>query len=90
MEIQFVPVFSDITKITYFWWKIADVNKTQGVCHVSTYFLDLRHNCAKFHHSGICVRDFRDPWTAPKRPILNRVNIPYFRIKIFATQKDTV
>ena len=49
------------------------------------HFLDLpyvRHNCAKFHHCKICVKDFREegpkrhpphPWAAPKKPILNRV-----------------
>ena len=50
------------------------------------YFLDLlqvRYNCAKFHHCWICVTDIREggpfcspnPWAAPKMPIRNRVKV---------------
>ena len=31
---QSILVFCDILKIADFWWKNADVLKTQGVCHV--------------------------------------------------------
>ena len=31
---QSIPVFPDITKIADFWWKNADVSRTQVVCHV--------------------------------------------------------
>ena len=31
-------VFSDIGKFADFWWKSADVGKTQGVCHVIHIF----------------------------------------------------
>ena len=31
---QSLSVILDITKIVDFWWKNADVNSTQGVCHV--------------------------------------------------------
>ena len=31
---QPIPVFPDILKITDFWCKNADVNRTQEVCHV--------------------------------------------------------
>ena len=29
-----MSVFCDITKVADFQWKIADVSRTQGVCHV--------------------------------------------------------
>ena len=42
----------------------------------------VRYNCAKFHHCRICVTEFKDgnvlcthPWAAPKKLILNRVNV---------------
>ena len=28
----YISVFSDIAKFAGFWWKIADVSRTQGVC----------------------------------------------------------
>ena len=31
---QSIPVFPDILKIADFWWKNADVSRTQGLCHV--------------------------------------------------------
>ena len=36
---QSISVFFDITKIADFWWKNADVSRTQGVCHVIYIFL---------------------------------------------------
>ena len=39
---QSITVFLDITKIAYFWWKNADVIRTQGVCHVIYVFPDFR------------------------------------------------
>ena len=38
VKMQPVPVFPDITKIGYLWWKYADVSKTQGACHVIYVF----------------------------------------------------
>ena len=64
------------------------------------YFLDLRwvrYNCAKFHHFRICVKNFREgglfappphPWAAPKKPILNRINLWFnalFKFFMFIT-----
>ena len=38
-----ITVFVDITKVAYFWLKNADVNGTEGVCHmIYIYFLSLR------------------------------------------------
>ena len=36
---QFLSAFPATTKIAYFWWKKADVSRTQGVCHVIYIFL---------------------------------------------------
>ena len=33
-EMQFISLFLDITKGADFWWRNADVNRTQGVCQV--------------------------------------------------------
>ena len=38
VKMQPIPVFPDITKIGYLWWKYADVSKTQGACHVIYVF----------------------------------------------------
>ena len=38
---QFLSVFRNITKIADFRWKVADVSKTQMVCHVIYIFLDI-------------------------------------------------
>ena len=49
--------------IADFWRKTPDVNRNQGVFHVIYIFLDLlkaRYNCAKCHHCGICVADFKE------------------------------
>ena len=35
---QSISVFFDITKFEDFQWKIADVKRTQGVCHVIHIF----------------------------------------------------
>ena len=35
---QFISVFLDITKYADIWWKNADVNRTQGICHVIPMF----------------------------------------------------
>ena len=36
---QSIPVCTDILKIADFWWKNADVSRTQGICHVIYVFL---------------------------------------------------
>ena len=71
-----ISVFSDIAKFADFRRKNADVSGTQGVCHVNYIFiyfvglLELRYNCAKFHHCRICVTDFREVGLfAPPFPI---------------------
>ena len=35
---QLISVFLKIAKFADFWWKNADVNRTQGVCHVIPIF----------------------------------------------------
>ena len=58
----------------------------ERVCHVIHLFFGSsfgNYNCPNFHHCRICVTDFRKgdflplplSFTAPKRPILNRVEI---------------
>ena len=50
-------------KVCWFQVKNAKISRTQGVCHVIHMFLDLlwvRYNCAKFHHSRMCVTEFRE------------------------------
>ena len=85
-------------KICWFMAKKSHVRRNQGVCHVIHRFLDLllvRYNCAKFYHCRICVRDSRErrggcffcptpsrPWTAQKRPILNRVKGGWYVLTI--------
>ena len=38
MKMHSILVFPDVTKIVDFQWKNADVNRTQGVCHVIYVF----------------------------------------------------
>ena len=33
-----ISVFLDIAKYADFWWKNADVSRTQGVCHATHIF----------------------------------------------------
>ena len=57
---QSVPVFFYITKFAE---KIVMSAKLRGCVTWVTYFLDLlqvRYNCAKFHHCRICVNDFSE------------------------------
>ena len=35
---QSIHVFLDIAKFADFWWKIADVSRTHGMCHVIKIF----------------------------------------------------
>ena len=35
---QSISVFLDITRFAHFWWKNADVSRTQGFCHVIHIF----------------------------------------------------
>ena len=59
--------------------KYAAESRTQGLRHVIYIFFG---SSLFFYHYRICVADFKEwksfshpnPWTAPKRPILNRVN----------------
>ena len=51
---QSIYVFLDIKKFDDFQGTNTDVRRTHGVCHETK-----RHNCAKFHHYGISVTDFR-------------------------------
>ena len=37
---QFISVFPDIAKFADFRWKNAEVNRTQGVCHVIQIFFE--------------------------------------------------
>ena len=61
------------------------------VIHIFFNLLWVRYNCAKFHHSTICVTDFREggglfalhPWAAPKKSILNRVNRKFLNTNVF-------
>ena len=39
IKMQSTLVFPDITTIADFWWKYADVSRTQGVCHVIYVFV---------------------------------------------------
>ena len=60
---QSVDVFLDIARFADFRWKLADVNETQGVCHVFHIIFGIFkaiYNCAKFHHRRICVTDFKE------------------------------
>ena len=66
--------------------KMLMSTKLKGCVTSFIYFLDLlqvRYNCAKFHHCRISVTDFRERGLfappppiheEPKKPILNRVN----------------
>ena len=58
---QSISVFLEITKVTDFRCKIADVSRTQGVCHVNyILFLNLlyvKYDCPKFER---CVKGFRE------------------------------
>ena len=38
MKIQSISVFLDIAKFADFWWKNANVSRTQAVCHVIYIF----------------------------------------------------
>ena len=35
---QFISVFLDIAKFPDFWWKNADISRTEGMCHVIQIF----------------------------------------------------
>ena len=86
---QSISVFLDTTKFSGSQWKNADVSRNQRVCHVIFTFFGsslVRYNCAKLHNYSICETNLWEggafcplfaphPWAAPKRPILNRVNI---------------
>ena len=82
---QAISVFLDITKAGDFRWKIL---MSAELKRCVTWFIDyldllyVRYNCAKFHGCRNCVTDFRKvgflPSTAPKRPLLNRVNVCVF------------
>ena len=37
---QSISVFLDITKFANFWWKNADVSRTQRLCHVIQIFFE--------------------------------------------------
>ena len=85
---QSIPVFLDIAKFANFRWKMLMSAERKRQVTWFKYFLhilEVRHNCAMFHHCRICVIDFRggggDLWAALKRPILNRViwMMPYGR-----------
>ena len=89
---QSVSVFLDIC--WHFRWKNADGCRAQGVCHViHIVFGSSLGKAWLCHVSSLyeCVIDFRKigtflaphPWTAPKRPILNRVNSFYFLSGVF-------
>ena len=55
-------LFFDITKIDDFWWKmLVSVELTKWIMWFIyfLYLLWIRHNCAKFHHCGICVTNVR-------------------------------
>ena len=59
---QSISAFLDITKIAKYRSKNADVERTQGLCHV-IYMLfgsSLRKVC--YYNYRICVTDFRDAW----------------------------
>ena len=83
---QSVSVFVDITKASGFRKKILMSAEMKMCATLFVYVLNLlqvRYNCAKFHHCRICVRDFRKGafLLAPhlravlNRFILNRSNI---------------
>ena len=60
---QALFVFLDIAKFADFWWKNADVSRTQGGYHVIyLFFASSSHkvNCAKLHRFRIWVTDFRE------------------------------
>ena len=60
---QSVSVFLDIAKFSDFRGVNADVNKTQGVCHMIYIFFDplqARYCRVKYHHCRICVTHPRE------------------------------
>ena len=84
IKTQSTSVFLHVAKFTDIRWKTLMSAELKGCVTWFIYFLDLpqlNYNCAKFHHYRIYVTDFmerglKDPpysWTAPKKPILNRV-----------------
>ena len=38
IKTQSTPSFLDVAKFADFWWKYADVSRTQGLCHVIYIF----------------------------------------------------
>ena len=59
---QSISAFLDITKVAKYRLKNADVERTQGLCHVIYMLFGsfLRKVC--YYHCRICVTDFRDAW----------------------------
>ena len=37
-NVQSIFLFLDITKVADFWWKNADISRSQGVCHMIYIF----------------------------------------------------
>ena len=69
---QSISAFLDIAKFADFWFKNADISKTQGdrhVIHISFGSPLVRHNCTKFHHCRICVTDFMEEGGGFAHPI---------------------
>ena len=42
IKMQSVSAFLDMKEVANFWWKNADVSKTQGVCRVIYTFFEIR------------------------------------------------
>ena len=59
---QSISAFLDITKVAKYRLKNADVERTQGLCHVIYMLFGsfLRKVC--YYYCRICVTDFRDAW----------------------------
>ena len=89
-KMESISVFSDIGKFADFRWENADVNRTQGVCQVIHIFFGSSLGKLKLpsfiivryvwqiigrRRRGLFGAPLpRQPWAAPKRPVLNRVN----------------
>ena len=70
-------LFLDITKIADFRSKMlmsAELKECVTLFMNFLNLLEVRYNCAKFHHCCICVTNFKEgglppnPWAAPKKP----------------------
>ena len=64
-----------ILQIPDFWWKDADVSRTQGLCHVIHIFCGPSLGKVQLVLERGAFLDSPHLWAFLKKPILNRINL---------------